>query len=383
MTLLIGLLCAFLVVAVLIQIGRVSELAADIRGARETQLAANSFHARFGLIFLVLFLAGTIISAWYYRPFMLYYGPNLVASEHGYLIDRLFNWTLVLTGIVFILTQIFLFWYAWKYRERENTKSVFWAHDSRLEMIWMAIPAVAMTFLVVMGMAAWNKIMTDIPADAVLGKDYIEVEATGYQFAWALRHPGPDNQLGDRNFRLTSAENPLGQDWVDKRNLDDIQPDQLVLPVGMPVRVRITSKDVLHNFYLPHFRVKMDAVPGMPTYFIFTPTITTDSMRAHLSHYPEWNEPAKLDPEKKRWEFFDYELACAELCGRGHYSMRRIVKIVTPEQYKEWLAGQKSYYASSVQGKPGDPYLEPVKEEAPTPIKEGSEESENKSLSSR
>jgi cytochrome c oxidase subunit 2 len=151
--------------------------------------------------------------------------------------------------------------------------------------------------------------------------------------------------LGNKDFRkIDNANNPLGQDWADKRNHDDFMTDVMYLPVNVPVRVRITSKDVLHNFYLPQHRVKMDAVPGMPTYFIFKPTITTDEMRQKLSKEKEWQEPYKGDPEKKRWEMFDYELACAELCGKGHYSMRRVIKIVTMEEYLKWLGEQKPYY---------------------------------------
>jgi cytochrome c oxidase subunit 2 len=342
---LLGLLCIVLIGLIAVQIGRVSELATQIRGERESQLSTNRFHSGFGMVFMAVFLLATIVSAWYYAPVSLYHGPVVSASEHGSAIDFLFNVTLFFTGIVFVLCHILLFYFAWRYRERENTKAVFWAHNNKLEMIWMGVPAVVMTFLVIQGIVTWNNTMTDVPANWVLGKDYIEVEGTGQQFAWILRHPGVDNQLGNRDFRMIdNASNPLGQDWSDKRNHDDFMPDVLYLPVNVPVRVRITSKDVLHNFYLPQHRVKMDAVPGMPTYFIFKPTITTDEMRQKLSQDAEWQEPYKNDPEKKRWEMFDYELACAELCGKGHYSMRRIIKIVTMEEYLKWLGEQKPYF---------------------------------------
>ena len=106
---------------------------------------------------------------------------------------------------------------------------------------------------------------------------YIEVEATGQQFAWIMRYPGADNKLGTKNFRLIGATNELGMDWEDPKSHDDVissaAGEIVKLPLGKEVRVRITSKDVLHNFDLPHFRVKMDAVPGLPTYFKFTPVI--------------------------------------------------------------------------------------------------------------
>ena len=96
-------------------------------------------------------------------------------------------------------------------------------------------------------------------------EEFIEIEACGTQFNWLLRYPGEDGKLGTRDFKMINGVNPLGQDWNDPKNIDDIHPNEIVLPVNKKVRVRITARDVLHNFYLPHFRVKMDAVPGMPT----------------------------------------------------------------------------------------------------------------------
>ena len=133
-------------------------------------------------------------------------------------------------------------------------------------------------------------------------------------------------------------------------------PSEIVLPVGKQVRVRITARDVLHNFNLPHFRVKMDAVPGLPTYFVFTPTTTTEDFRKGLKEYPEYNVPDPEDPEKMLWETFDFELACSELCGSGHYSMRRLVRIVSEREYDEWLSNQSSYYFSSIRDTDEDPF---------------------------
>ena len=211
-----------------------------------------------------------------------------------------------------------------------------------------------MTFLVVGGLDAWNSVMADVDPD----EEVINIEATGMQFAWILRYAGEDNKLGARDYKLIDGINPLGQDWTDDKNLDDFQPSDLVLPVGKKVRVRITSRDVLHNFDLPHFRVKMDAVPGIPTYFVFTPTKTTEEYRQSLSEYPEYQQPSDPnDPEgPKLWETFDYELACAELCGKGHFSMRKIVKVVSEAEYEAWVNQQQSYYLSTIRGTEGDPY---------------------------
>ena len=342
-----------------LQISRVRELSAAMRGEAEANRKATdrNGYALYG--FMVVFLVATVVSAYYYKDYMLGYGPWDAVSEHGGAIDSMINTTLFFTGIVFILTHIALFYFAYKYRETVHKKADFISHDNKLEVVWTLIPAVVMTFLVVGGLDAWNEVMADVPEGSEPGVDYIEIEATGYQFAWDLRYPGADGKIGTKNFRLITATNPLGQDWEDPKNHDDFMPSEIVLPVGVPVRVRITSKDVLHNFYLPHFRVKMDAVPGMPTYFVFTPEVTTDSMRRRLSAYPEYQTPAEPeeDPDgPKRWEAFEYELACAELCGRGHFSMRRLVRVVEADEYNNWLVGQQSLYLSSVRGTDDDPY---------------------------
>ncbi len=354
MTILLSILILALLVIVVVQIGKVTELAGAIRGEEDAQRESDYWNSRLGLVFMVIFLAATILSALYYKNWMLGFGPHQAASEHGSSVDLMFAITLFFTGIVFVLTHIALFWFAYKYRYNPNRKAIFNAHDNRLEIIWTIVPAIVMTILVVYGLDAWSKVMADVGPD----EDYIEIEATGMQFAWLLRYPGPDGELGPRDYRRITGANPLGQIWTEKANLDDFQPTDIVLPVDKKVRVRITARDVLHNFYLPHFRVKMDAVPGMPTYFVFTPTKTTEEYREELRKYPEYRVPDDPDdpngPEK--WEVFNYELACAELCGNGHFSMRKQVNIVTEEEYEAWLDKQTSYYLSSIRNSDDDPY---------------------------
>lgn len=358
MTYLLAFLIVFLLAVVVVQIGKLSELAARIRGEEAVERANNQSQGVSLMVFMVVFLVGCIVSAWMYRNDMLGYGPLTSASAHGFELDEIFNVTLIFTGIVFVLTHILLFWYSYKYRDMGNRKALFFAHDTKLEMIWTVVPAVVMTFLVAKGLIAWNNIFPTLTEE----DKYLEIEATGYQFAWDIRYPGADGKLGNKDFRLIDpAANSLGIDWNDEASLDDVVlggSDKILLPKDSLVKVRITAKDVLHNFYLPHFRVKMDAVPGLPTSFIFTPVKTTQEFRQQLSKFPEWQVPA--DPAEpngpKKWETFNYELACAELCGKGHYSMRRIVEVVTREEFDTWLAGQKSFYAENVRGTKADPW---------------------------
>ena len=354
MTILLVIISIILIAVIIVQIGKVTELAAKIRGEEEMQYEVNRSQGGYMIIFLVVFLVGCVASALYFKNYMLGYGPHTSASQHGPIIDKVFNITLFFTGIVFVITHILLFYFGWKYSAKKGRKALFIPHDNKLEIIWTAIPAVVMTFLVVGGLDAWNEIMADVNE----GDDYMEIEATGFQFGWNLRYPGADGLIGEKNYKLISSENPLGQNWKDVKNHDDFLATELVLPVGQKIRVRITAQDVLHNFYLPHFRVKMDAVPGMPTYFVFTPTKTTVDYRAELKKFPEYNVPDPADPEKMLWETFDYELACSELCGRGHYSMKRPVKIVSQEEYDTWLATQSSYYFSNIRFKESDPWTD-------------------------
>ncbi len=366
MTGLIAVLCIVLIGLVIVQIGKVTELATKIRGEEDAQEETNEWNAKFSMAFLVFFLIGCVVSAVYYAPSMLGYGPHLPASEHGAGLDYLFNLTLFFTGIVFVITHIYLFWFSYKYRGRKNRKALYFVHDTKLEIIWTAIPAIVMTFLVVGGLDAWNEVMADVGEN----EDHIEIEATGVQFFWTMRYPGPDGALGTKYFKNITPTNSLGMDFNDEKCLDDVVSsgagEVIKLPIGKKVRVRITSRDVLHNFDIPHFRVKMDAVPGLPTHFVFTPSLTTEQYRENLGvlnkdgspKYPEWHELSDpTDPDsKKRYEDFYYELACAELCGKGHYSMRRIIDVVSVEEWEEWMAGQNSFYMSTIRGTDEDPH---------------------------
>lgn len=359
-------LCLLLIAVVVVQIGKVTELSASIRGEEDAERSSNNFNARFSLVFLVGFLAYCFATAAYYKNNILWFGPHESASAHGGNLDYMFNLTLFFTGIVFVVCHIALFYFAYKFKGQKGRKALFMSHNNTLEVVWTIIPAVVMCFLVVQGLVAWNEVMADVEE----GEEHIEIEATGQQFFWTIRYPGPDGLLGERYFRDISATNPLGQIWTDDKNLDDVVStaagEVVKLPVDRKVRVRITAKDVLHNFDLPHFRVKMDAIPGLPTYFVFTPTMTTEEYRNNLGEldadgnplYPEWHTPYDVeDPEgPKRWEAFNFELACAELCGKGHYSMRRIIEIVSQEEYDAWAAKQSSYYMSTIRNTDEDPH---------------------------
>lgn len=353
MTTLLVLASIVLLIVVAVQIGRISELSAKIRGEEAVQEESNKSNAVLGMFFMVGFLVFCVASAWYYKNYMIGYGPLERASLHGDKIQSLFNWTLFFTGVVFILTHIALFWFGYKYRGVKGRKVLFMPHDNKLEVIWTVIPAVVMCGLVVGGLWVWNETMADVKD----GEEHLEIEATAYQFGWTLRYPGLDGAIGTKNFKnIVPGINDIGVDFNDPKSQDDIilaGSEEIVVPKGKKIRVRITAKDVLHNFYLPHFTVKMDAIPGLPTYFVFIPTMTTEEYRMSLKKYPEYNEPSDpADPNSpKKWEVFNYELACAELCGKGHFSMRRVFKVVEPADYEKWAKEQKAFFPENIEAK--------------------------------
>mgnify|MGYP001792199828 CR=1 FL=1 len=232
--------------------------------------------------------------------------------------------TICVTGVVFIITQILLFWFAFKYQEKDCKKAFFFPHNTKLEVLWTTVPAIFLTVLVVFGLINWFKITGDPPSNA------ITVEITGHQFGWEMRYPGKDNIFGKKDYKKYNqpSGNTLGVDFQDLNSLDDIHVStDMHLPVGIPVKLVINAQDVIHDVGLSHFRMKMDAVPGIPTTLWFTPKYTTEDMKVRTGN-----------PN------FVYEISCDQMCGKGHFSMRGTIVVEKPEDYRKWLASQKAEY---------------------------------------
>lgn len=309
-----------LVFVVIFQIAKASEYVSVLKGEEKTRRQNNKINA-----FLLLgFLVFGLIGAWYCND--LYYGKTLFpqgsASIEGEEIDSMFMITTAVTGFVFVLTQILLFWFSYKYQESDNRKAYYFAHSTKLELIWTTIPAIVLCVLVVFGLRAWFKITGDAPKDALV------VEVTGHQFGWEFRYPGSDKVLGKKNYRLTKGANSLGVDFNDPASMDDIHVSGTMhIPVGVPVKMVIHAQDVIHDVGLPHFRLKMDAVPGIPTTQWFTPKFTTAQMK-----------------ESTKNPDFTFEISCDQMCGKGHFSMRGVIIVETMAEYRAWLATQKPEY---------------------------------------
>lgn len=226
------------------------------------------------------------------------------ASTSAPLIDSLFYVILAITGVAFVLVQATLVFFLIKYRRRSG-KAAAYIHGNHLaEVIWTAIPAIILVGLAFYSQRVWSYVRGTPPSPDV------QVEVTAQQFAWNIHYPGADNVFGKTSPSLVDeAGNPIGLDKNDPAAKDDIVTvNQLHLPAGKTVLIHLKSKDVIHSFFVPQFRMKLDAVPGI-----------TGSL---------WVSATKTG---------NYEIACAELCGNSHYRMRGFLVIDTPEDFKKWL----------------------------------------------
>ena len=315
----IVVLAVILILAILVAIFRVTTLVGIVKGDDKQAAPPNN---KLNAILMVAFLVAGIIGFFYFSFGGLSEDfTQPLASEHGAVTDRLFWITMAITSFVFIVTQIFLFWFAYKYQHREGRRADFYPHNNKLEAIWTAVPAVVLAVLIISGWKTWS----DITGPAPEGSEVIEV--VGYQFGWSFRYPGnSDNVLGDANFMKIDAVNQLGIDFSDQNSFDDFIPAQLHVPKGKPVLLKIRAKDVIHSVYQPHFRLQMNAVPGMPTRFWFVPTKTTEEMQRETGN-PDFN----------------YELVCNKICGKSHYGMRAIIIVDEPEEYEAWYKSQEAW----------------------------------------
>lgn len=321
---LIVLVLAFVLI---FQISKASEYVSVLKGEEKSFKQSNRINAFMFILFLVLGLFG----AWWCND-LLYNKTLLVqpaASDHGEKIDFMLWLTIIVTGIVFLLTQVLLFWFSFKFQYSEKRTAYFFPHNNKLELLWTVVPAIFLTILVGFGLFYWFKITGDAPKDAQI------VEITGKQFNWMMRYPGKDNVLGRKNYRLTDASggNGLGIDWEDGASHDDIEASEMHLVVGKPVQLVINAQDVIHDVGLVHFRLKMDAVPGIPTSLWFTPKYTTAQMKEITGN-----------------KDFVYEISCDQVCGSAHYSMRGVIVVETQEEHDAWLADKKPQYVIVKEG---------------------------------
>lgn len=254
-------------------------------------------------VVLALVVIGSVafhlLSPWWWTP---------IASNWRYIDDTIVI-TFWITGVVFAAVVLFMAYCVFRFRHREGHRAAYEPENKKLEW-WLAIgTGLGVAAMLAPGLIVWNQFVT-VPSNAAT------VEVVAQQWQWAYRLPGQDGALGNTNIALVSGENPLGIDPKDPRGQDDvvIQGDQLHLELDKPVKLLLRSLDVVHNFYIPEFRAKMDMIPGSVTYYWFTPTRTGT-----------------------------FEALCAELCSTGHTFMRGGVVVEPDSQYRDWLQQQKTF----------------------------------------
>jgi cytochrome c oxidase subunit 2 len=254
-------------------------------------------------VILILLVVGTvlfhILSPWWFTP---------IASNWS-MMDDTVKLTFWVTGFVFIAVNLFMAYAIVRFRHRRSQTALYKPEDNKLEWGLTIVTTVGVALLLTPGLFVWAKFVT-VPQDAV------EVEVVGQQWNWSYRLPGKDGTLGATDASLISADNPFGLDPHDPRGQDDVlvASPELHLPVGKPVKILLRSRDVSHQFAVPQFRVKMDMVPGMVTYFWFTPT-----------------------------RVGSFNVLCEQLCGVAHFAMRGRVVVDDEATYQAWLASQPTF----------------------------------------
>lgn len=252
---------------------------------------------------LLLLTVGSVVfhmmSPWWWTP---------IASNWGYIDDTIII-TFWITGVVFVLIGLFMAYCVIRFRHREGIRAAYEPENKKLEWWLTGLTSVGVVGLLAPGLFVWGQYVT-VPEEATA------FEVLGQQWQWGFRLPGDDGVLGTSDIHFVSDDNPFGVNPGDPNGQDDIlvEADDLHLPIDQPVQALLRSLDVLHDFYVPQFRAKMDMVPGQVTYFWFTPT-----------------------------KVGTYEILCAELCGVGHHLMRGYVVVDDASDYQEWLSEQSTF----------------------------------------
>jgi cytochrome c oxidase subunit 2 len=264
-----------------------------------------------GLVLLVIIWLITLISTYFFvaKTWWLPVGASAAAAG----IDHHFATTYLLMGVVFVAAQFTLGYFSWRYRDGDSSSPARYFHgNNTLEMVWTVLTFILFIGLNMMSSSIWASERFR-PAEP----GAVQVEVTGMQFAWYFRYPGPDGKFSTTKPELIDAsaggEAAIGLDTSDAASKDDVVTGTMYVPVNREVEVILRAQDVIHSFFVPAMRFKQDAVPGLAIHMHFTPI-----------------------------SIGDYEIACAELCGLGHYKMHGMLKVVSQEEFDKWLAAREA-----------------------------------------
>ncbi len=396
----------------LAQLMKVYDLASKVKGEKSEEIITkqeNTFNAFLFLVFMVSYFSFVI---WLIMKFGMNGGLFESGSAHGQETDGLllFNWYIIIP--VFFLTNSVLFIFAWKYRYKKERKALYYPHNNKLEFIWTVVPAIALSCIIIYGLKIWNEVMFSEDKDAKVVEIYAERFAWKIRYAGEDNVLGKadyklitgnnptgiitheyiqetytdiENKIDKLNTFLNEnskdGEGLLPTSQVDsceslietlqrqkyrikatidkgskeentelyKASYDDIISSEFRLIKDQPYSFRIRSKDVMHSVFVPHFRMQMNAVPGMETKFNMTPVITTDEMRLKpevQEHYRNLNilhnERLKSLGEPEEEVEFNYILMCNKICGSAHYNMQKNIIVETKEEFNTWLSDQKT-----------------------------------------
>jgi len=264
--------------------------------------------------------------------------PRQSASLEGEDIDNLFVITMGLILFVQFVTQFLIYYFTFKYRGTKGRRALFYADSHKLEMWWTITPTVVLSILIIYGLYTWNNVQ-----DLSEAENPLIVEVYAKQFQWEARYAGADNELGSGHVDFIEGVNTMGVDMTDQRSADDIPTRELHLPKGRKVIFKFRSQDVMHSAYMPHFRAQVNCVPGMVTSFGFTPTLTTQEMRANEDTKAKFEAINTLrESEGKEPVEFDYLLLCNKICGASHYNMQMKVIVEEEQDFNNWLKEQKT-----------------------------------------
>lgn len=359
----------------LAQLIRVYELSSKLRKSGEHEINNKDNHINGLLMFVFMILS--FVGFFYLMLKYGWTGRGSAASTQGVETDWLLNLNFIIILIAYFITNFLLFYFSYKYVRKPGVKAYFYPHNNKLEMIWTIVPAIVLAVIIILGLKSWTKITSPAEADA------IRIELFAKQYDWTARYAGLDNELGKYDYKLTTDNNELAlitSNTIDssiaimskeiltltkllnnrdtilndsvivvRRNTlsvkerlfrlvtqikenhdkkadaavwdDIIQKDTLYLCKGENYEFNLRARDVLHSAYFPHFRIQMNAVPGMTTRMKLTPNMTTEQMRA------EKNNPN-----------FNFVLMCNKICGGAHYKMKMIVVVKDKASYKKWMA---------------------------------------------
>jgi cytochrome c oxidase subunit 2 len=240
-----------------------------------------------------------LVSPWWWTP---------IASNWSY-IDNTITLTFWITGAVFVAVVLFVAYCIFRFHHEEGRVASYEPENKKLELWLTVATGIGVAAMLAPGLFVWGQFVT-VPAGAS------EIEIMGQQWQWSFRLPGKDGRLGTTFTNLITPENSLGINPGDPNGQDDlvVEGGEIHLPLGQPVKVLLRSVDVLHDFYVPEFRAKMDIIPDMVTYFWLTPTRTGT-----------------------------FDVLCAELCGVGHHIMRGKVVVDSEAEYRTWVEQQKTF----------------------------------------